>query len=168
LKPDCLWKQETCIMDIFRPDRTPDPYSIQKIEISFGPAEDRSQVDPETKKVITRKLYYPGHLWVSLEPKPYDRNRGFGGQSHGVKKNNPCQLKIPFDEFQQLQQAMSDELKDCYQFLLENDLLTAFLKRKEEREDEAEIALLEMKIAANKAAKAAEERKQENPSSSIP
>jgi hypothetical protein len=64
----------------------------------------------------------------------------------------------PFDEFQKLQQAMShkpevmsEELKDYHVFLQENDLVTAFRERKEEREAEAEFALLEMKIAGKKA-----------------
>jgi hypothetical protein len=162
-------------MEILGRNPTPDKYAIQEIEVVFQYTGHSYSVDPETKKEIegTRKPYYAPYLLVSLEPEGYLRDRGFGS-SYETKKN-PCRLKIPFDEFQRLQQAMShklevmkEELKDCYQFLHENDLMTTFEKRKEEREDEAEIARLEMKIAAKKAAKAAEESKQENPSSSVP
>jgi hypothetical protein len=112
-------------MEIIGRNPTPDKYSIEDIRLD---AEVFTLDDPKTKKpskVVNLDLC------VSLKPKGYVRRRFREGLSYEAKQN-PCELKIEFNELRKMVETLTDELRVCYQVLGENDLLGDVAKAKKE------------------------------------
>jgi hypothetical protein len=109
-------------MEIIGRNPTPDPYSIKDIKVAWEQYEK----------------YIGLFLVVSLEPSYYQRNRY--GNSGTEKKKNPCTLRIPLHEFHEMQDVLRRDLKDCYQFIGERDLLAEFFAQKHKPQEESKKA----------------------------
>ena len=100
-------------MEIIDRNPTPDRYSIKDISV---------QCRREYENHVS--LY----LTVSLEPAYYQRNR-FGNNTT-AKKKNPCTLRIPLEEVFRMEGVLRNELRDCHEFIVEQDLLVEWFARK--------------------------------------
>lgn len=115
-------------MDIFGRNPTPDKYKIKSIRVSYDVSRFNRDDDgnltyhPDGKETLLTDLY----LLVDLEPDYYMRDRFIYGHSY-EKKKNPCTLRIKLSELQEMQQAISSKSEECFQSLLDNGLLDAFL-----------------------------------------
>jgi hypothetical protein len=95
---------------------TPDEYSIEKIHIGY----DWSGQEPK---------YIQPYISLSLKPEGYLRNRfGEGGQSYEKKEHGAQKIKIRASEFQQMVEALNDEVKLCHKVLLDHGLIPALFE----------------------------------------
>jgi hypothetical protein len=119
-------------MEIIGRNPNPDKYSIGQVKVDFGATA--VQLSPGSKeqgrKRHERTVIESVRLFVDLEPKPYDRERGFG--SSYERKRNACTLRIEIEELEQIQEALRLELQKVYQFIYDKDLFGAFKRHQEE------------------------------------
>lgn len=115
-----------------QPTATPDQYSISDVRVGFEPAWKSLHPEEKVGKFL---------LSVDLEPEGHFRERGFD-RSYETKKN-ACTLRIEEDELERIQEALRQELKNAYQFLLDNKGLLEQYNKKQQKSPPSEADLLD-------------------------